>query len=333
MESGFDIVPLLISGLNGWVLAIELNARDCALREAELALVHASASDAAIEPLLLEAAGGPDEFREFHVAHGTSLSLTAFWSGVGEEASTWDAELALALYEEGLESRLARVGEPTHAGSWWRFAMEAPPAKRRKLMRSTKQPQELLELFEVAWADPMQVLRWLVTNADRLQAWSELGSALDASSQKSWTQSFAGVDLAKTAKVFGQLGIPRLFVAEVLKALLDGGLDDLATEALAKLPPACAGQWFCDWSKLGARALVGGAFRFVTALLRRGVRGVTDQSIADATDARLRELDRDAAAAAFGRAFNGTLLDDGSEAAIEGRRLAMKLRECSVLAK
>jgi hypothetical protein len=177
-ELGFDIVPLLPSGLYWWVLAVELSARDCALQKAKWALRHASARGSALEPLLLEAVGGPDEFRKFQVAHGTSLAMA---DGLDEEARAWDAELALALYEEGLDQSLARVGEPTHAGSWWTLAMNALPAKRRDLLKSMAQPRELLELFEVAWADPTQMMRWLVEGSDRLLAWSELGSALDAS--------------------------------------------------------------------------------------------------------------------------------------------------------
>jgi hypothetical protein len=341
IELGFDIVPLLTSGLDWCVMAAELNARDCALHEAELALQHASVRGSALEPLLLEALGGPDEFREFQVAHGISLAMTGYQCG---EARAWDAELALALYEEGLDQSLARVGEPTHAGSWWRVAVDAPPAKRRKLLKSTNQPRELLELFEVTWADSTQMLRWLVEGSDRLQAWSELGSALDASRPSFCaTQSFVGVDLAKAAMVFEQLDFPRPFVEEVLTALVDGSLDDLAVEMEAKLPPGCFGRRFCDWPKLGARALVGGAFKFVTALLRpRDTRVVTDQDIADETRTLLRELGQGAAAAAFRREFNPrrrdrgseeAFEDDGSAASIGGRRLAVKLRECSVLAK
>jgi hypothetical protein len=327
------------------VLAVELNARDCALQYAEAALRHASASGSALEPLLLEAVGGPDEFRRFQVAHGTSLAMTLYQ---GTEARAWDAELALALYDEVLRQSLARVGEPTHAASWWTIALNASPAKRRELLKSTKQPRELVELFEVAWADPTQVIRWLVDNSDRLQAWNELGSALDASGRSFCrNQSFVGVDLAKAAKVFEQLDFPTPFWDDVLKALADGGLDDLAADLEAKLPPGCLEPLFCDWWNLGARALVGGAFKFVMALLRpRGNRVVTDRSIAKATGARLRELGRDAAAAAFMHEFSLTLAadafeslfedeaseeafeDDGSEEAIEGRLLAMKLREC-----
>jgi hypothetical protein len=94
---------------------------------------------------------------------------------------------------------------------------------------------------------------------------------------------------------------------------------------------------------LGARALVGGAFKFVTALLRpHSGRVATLRSIAEATGARLLELGRDAAAAAFAAAFRSTLADresegasadDRSEEANEGRLLAMKLRECSIFVK
>jgi hypothetical protein len=346
---GFDIVPLLTSLLDCGVMAVELNARDCALQEATLALRHASMTGSPLEPVLLEAVGGPDEFREFQVSHGTSLAMTAF---CGEEGTAWDAELALALYGEGLEQALLRVGEPTHAGSWWTFAKDAPPTKRRKLLKSTKQPRELRELFEVAWANPTQVMRWLVEGSDRLQAWNELGSALNASGQRSLAQSFVGVDLVKAAKVFEQLDFPGPLVEEVLKALVDGGLDDLAVDLEAKLPQGCLIRLYRDWERLGARALVGGAFRFVTALLRpRRPRIVSVRGIATQTRARLIGLGRDAAAAAFGREFSSTLLDDGSdealeddgndeateedgsEDAIEGRGLAMKLLECSVLAK
>jgi hypothetical protein len=250
LELGFDIVPLLTSGLNWWVLAVELNARDCALLEAELALQHATVRGSALEPLLLEAVGGPDEFRTFQMAHGTSLAMTFHRR---EEARTWDAELALALYDEGLEQSLARVGEPTHAGSWWTFAVDAPPAKRRKFLKSMQQRPEcpaLLELFEVAWADPTQVMRWLVDGSDRLQAWNEFGSALDENNSFCFgTQSFVGVDLAKAAKVFEQLGFPRPFVEGVLRALVDGGLDDLAVEVEAKLPPGCFEPGLGDWPK------------------------------------------------------------------------------------
>jgi hypothetical protein len=296
--------------------------------------------------------GGPDELREFQLTHGLSLAMTPYRDVhrrkslpyQGDEAGAWDAELALPLYEEGLESSLTRVGEPTHAGSWWRFATDAPPAKRRKLLKSTKQPRELLELFEVAWTDPTQVMSWLVEGSNGLLAWRELGSALDASCSSFFgTQSFAGVDLAKAAKVFEQLDFPRSFVGEMLKALVDGGLDDLAAEVEAKLSPGCMCPHSCDWPKLGARALVGGAFKFLTALLRpRGARAASEWRVAKDTDARLRELGREVAAAAFGIAFSSTLADprneeefddDWSEEANEGRRLAMKLRECSVLAK
>jgi hypothetical protein len=339
LEMGFDIVPLLTSDLRWCVMAVELNARNCALLKADFALRHATVRGSALEPLLLEALGGPDELRKFQVAHGTSLAMTPY---IGEEDFVWDAELALALYEEGLDSSLARVGEPTHAGSWWTFAMNAPPAKRRKLLKSTNRAGELLELFEVAWADPTQVMRWLVEGYDRLLAWNELGSALDVSSEFLWTQSLFGVDLAKVANVFERLDFPRAPADGVLKALVDGGLDDLAVEVEAKLPPGCAESWSCDWSHLGARALLGGAFQFVTALLRpRGDRAVLGQDVAKATHARLRELGRDTAAAAFAAAFSSTLADRGSEEAFEGDRseeanegrlLAMKLRECSVLA-
>jgi hypothetical protein len=122
--------------------------------------------------------------------------------------------------------------------------MDAPPAKRRKLLKSTKQPRELLELFEVAWADPAQVMRWLVEGSDCLQAWSELGSTLDAGGLSVCaTQSFVGVDLAKAAKVFERLDFPRPFVMALLKAFVDGGLDDLATEVEAKLPTGCFDLW------------------------------------------------------------------------------------------
>jgi hypothetical protein len=38
--------------------------------------------------MLLEALGGPDEFREFQMAHMTSLAMSA---RPGDEARTWDA--------------------------------------------------------------------------------------------------------------------------------------------------------------------------------------------------------------------------------------------------
>jgi hypothetical protein len=181
-------------------------------------------------------------------------------------------------------------------------------------VKSRKQPRDLLELFEVAWTDPTHLMSWRVASSDRLLAWSDLGSALDARSEKSSPQSFIRVDLAKAASVFEQLDFPRAFIAEVLKALIDDGLDDLAVEVEAKLPPGCAGPWFCDWSRLGARALVGGAFKFLTALLRpRGTRDVHVRYIATETRALLRELGRDATAAAFKREFSPTLADDGSE--------------------
>jgi hypothetical protein len=122
------------------------------------------------------------------------------------------------------------------------------------LLKSTKQPRELLELFEAAWADPTQVMRWLVEGSDRLQAWSDLGSALDASSPLSqfhWTQSLVGVDLAKAAKVFKRLDFPGPFVEDVLKALVDSGHEDLAAEVEVKLPSGCFVPGFCASSKLG----------------------------------------------------------------------------------
>jgi hypothetical protein len=123
-------------------------------------------------------------------------------------------------------------------------------------------------------------------------------------------------------------------------------------EVEAKLPPGCFGGWDGDWPDLGARALVGGAFKFVTALLRpRGDREVLERDVANQTVTRLRQLGRTSAAAAFEREYNSLLTDDGSEEtsyddgseaaienggsaeAIEGRRLAMKLRECSTMAR
>jgi hypothetical protein len=129
----------------------------------------------------------------------------------------------------------------------------------------------------------------------------------------------------------------------VLRALVDGGLDDLAAEVEAKLPPGCFGSEYCAWPKLGARALIGGAFRFVTALLRpHGDRVVNDWDIAAETKARLRGLGQDITAAVFEREFNLPLgydereepnEDYDGEDVNEGWRLAMKLRECSVLAE
>jgi hypothetical protein len=58
-----DIVPLLTSGLDWRIVAVELNARDCVLLGASLALQRAWANDAALEALPLEAVGGADEFR------------------------------------------------------------------------------------------------------------------------------------------------------------------------------------------------------------------------------------------------------------------------------
>jgi hypothetical protein len=158
--------------------------------------------------------------------------------------------------------------------------------------------------------------------------------------------------MVRAAKVIEQLDFPRPFVGEVLKELVDGGLDDLAAEVEAKLPLGCLEPWSCDWSQLGARALVGGAFQFVTVLLRpHGDRVIRDRYIAAETRALLRELGRDAAAAAFRREFNSTLADDGSEnwleedvseetfeddgseETMEGRLLAKKLRECGLLAE
>jgi hypothetical protein len=72
----------------------------------------------------------------------------------------------------------------------------------------------------------------------------------------------------------------------------------------------------------------------VTVLLRpRGDRVVRDRDIAAEARALLRKLGRDAVAAAFMREFSSTLSGDGGEEAVEGRRLAMKLRECAVSAK
>jgi hypothetical protein len=55
-----------------------------------------------------------------------------------------------------------------------------------------------------------------------------LGSTLDPSSEFSWTPSCVGVGLSKAATVFEQLDFLRPFVADVPKALLGCGLDDLA---------------------------------------------------------------------------------------------------------
>jgi hypothetical protein len=145
-------------------------------------------------------------------------------------------------------------------------------------------------------------------------------------------QSFDGVDLVKAAKVFKQLDFPKPFVEDVLEALLDAGLDDLATEVEAKLPPGCVRMWRCKWSKLGARALLSGAFRFLVKLLRpRGDRVVPEREIADETGARLRELGRDADAAAFEAEYKSVHISVGSgdpnEEGCGGHLLAMKLRE------
>jgi hypothetical protein len=334
---GIDIVPLLPDRFNWCALAVELNARDCALRGGWDALAHATVTGAALEPLLLEASGGPHGFREFQVAHGTSLAMTRYRR---REAEAWDAELALALYEEGLAQSLAKVGEPTHAGSWWGFAMSAPPAKRRKLLKSTKQAQELRELLEVTLRDGTLVLKWIVDNSDRALPWPELGSALDWRHHERLlpSQLLDGVDLAKAAKVFEQLDFPRSLVEQVMKALVDAGLDDLATAVEAKLPPGCVWVCWSKWHDLGVGALLSGAFRFLTLVLHsdrvKGRRvasepGARLQNVAVETGARLRKVGRDAAAAAFEAEFNSTESDDGSEEACEGRRLAAKLQECA----
>jgi hypothetical protein len=196
------------------------------------------------------------------------------------------------------------------------------------LLKSTKEPREVLECFEVALADPTQVMRWLVKVSDRLQAWNELGSALDADGNSfRGTQSLIGVDLAKAAKVLEQLEFPGRFGEEVLKALFDGGLDDLAASLVAKLPLWYLDPWVCDWSKMGARALVGGAFKFVTALLRpRGRRVICVLRIAGETEALLRDLGRDATAAAFNTDFGSMLAGLAGKGGVgeDGRGEAIK---------
>jgi hypothetical protein len=58
LEEVFDIVPPLTFDLNPWIMAVELNPRDCALPRAKDESRRASARRAALESLLLEATGG-----------------------------------------------------------------------------------------------------------------------------------------------------------------------------------------------------------------------------------------------------------------------------------
>jgi hypothetical protein len=65
-----------------------------------------------------------------------------------------------------------------------------------------------------------------------------------------------------------------------------------------------------------------------TLLQRRDRLAGREREVAEEAASRLWELGRDVAAVAFWAEFSATLSDNMSEEAIEGRRLAVKLREC-----
>jgi hypothetical protein len=57
-------------------------------------------------------------------AYGLSPLLTHF---EGNEQHSWDAALALALYEEGERQRLIRVGEPTNGAAFFALVQDSVP--------------------------------------------------------------------------------------------------------------------------------------------------------------------------------------------------------------
>jgi hypothetical protein len=82
------------------------------------------------------------------------------------------------LYEDGEHQTPMRVGEPTDARTFCEEAMDAAPAERRRLLKSTSQTEGLVELIQRVKKDPQRVLQWLVENSERTLSWRELGFAL-----------------------------------------------------------------------------------------------------------------------------------------------------------
>jgi hypothetical protein len=359
LDLGIDIAPRLTGKLSVDALAVELNARKCALARAggscssALNYALANAADGQLVAELIErhefvfrgsglqvARDGMGEFERiaFMQAHGVSPLLSR---SHGKERERWDAAFALVQYEEGERQSLIRVGEPTSGRAFFVLVRSAAPAERRRLLRSRRQAEGLCELIECIEREPEGVLQWLVKNSDRGLPWPELGVALHGR-EISGVNLEAGplsipetvdkmpiVDLAKAETVVELLGFPECVLDMVVLALLDAGCAARAAVLIAKYPRDSRR----NWEKMAVPALLGPGEEALTQFCRRLTCLWEVGSIVSLSAKELTEAGRGGVAVVLESEWRSSRSPQqpgaGEATGTEGCCLAAKLRRCA----
>jgi hypothetical protein len=315
VDLGINIAPKLTGNLSYGVLAVEFNARKCALAR------RGDSSGNAINHAL--ANGADEQFLtqlmeryEFTLRGRAGVRATEELKGIafmrahgvfplvsrhpGWEAEAWDAGLALVLYEEGTREPLIRVGEPTSGRAFFALVRSAAPAARRRLLRSRKQAEGVCELIECIQREPQSVLQWLVKNSVRGLPWPELGAALHRREIGGRTKEgrveivdqMPFVDVAKAETVVELLGFPECVLDMVVLALLDVGCDARAAVLIAKYHRDSKRNWV----KMAVRALLGPGEEALAQLCGRLNDGVGVGWVAKERANVLTQMGRDGAA-------------------------------------
>jgi hypothetical protein len=307
-DLGIDIASKLTGQLRLGALAVELRARRCTMAlgnqvwggplyhvlangpeelVAELVERHEFAVQClgGDDPAKERVRWGGDDLRgrlEFKATHGVPRLLS---SCRGSEDRSWDAALALALYEEGEHQTLMRVGEPTNGCAFLAGVQRAAPAERRRLLKSTRQPEGLIELIQRVREAPHDILQWLLDNSDRALPWRELGSVLP---DQEFVEQSPVADLAKAESVLALLDYPECVLDMVVIEAIRAGCDACAAGLVAKCPPfRCK-----DWTSHGVAALLGAGEDALTAILRRFGGGWEMLTVSIVTCARQAASDR-----------------------------------------
>jgi hypothetical protein len=132
------------------------------------------------------------------------------------------------------------------------------------LLKSKRQPAEVIELFDLSRREPARVLAWFAGHCDDALAWENL--SLIARDIRFPTQSMDGVDPDRVLKALALLGYGGKLTAVAAIALIEAGFPAHAQTALSGVREM---TWDDPWPKAGAIALLGRHTEFLIALLRR----------------------------------------------------------------
>jgi hypothetical protein len=276
MSLGFDVVPLLTSGLYQYhhnvaifatTLAVALGKREYARVDPETALVHALAlgDDVFVAELLEYVDADRAEFVVFQKAHGLATTMT--WRPDGR--GSWDAQYALACDEESRTHRFLRVGTPIDVATFARLVLCSPPGLRRELLKSQRQPEEVREVLAMAIVKREAVWQWLVEHRECPLRWDKVSEAVRTLSLG--LQSLDDYDLNVAVDVLRLLGNPAHVAYAVICSLLRAGLNVRAAELVPVLvtPAKCSGRFY-KWTDLMVRALIHDGDETLTAIQRSG---------------------------------------------------------------